>query len=161
MGQKRPAIGALLWTGNDPPPPILRVPNTKKHVSGTNKFILTNFWSPSSPKFDIFRQKWAKKGHFFAKNRFFALSWTGNDPPPPILRVPNTKKHVSGTNKFILTNFFGPKKAIFLPKIGFLPCRGLATTPPPYFEGAQYKKTRLRNEQVHTDQFLEPVFAKI
>ena len=35
------------------------------------------------------------------------------------------------------------------------------TTPPPYFEGAQYKKTRLRNEQVHTDQFLEPVFAKI
>ena len=74
---------ALLWTGNDPPPPpILRVPNTKKHVSGTNKFILTNFWSPSSPKFDIFRQKWAKKGHFFAKNRFFALSWTGNDPPP-------------------------------------------------------------------------------
>ena len=104
---------ALLWTGNDPPPPILRVPNTKEHVSGTNKFILTNFWSPSSPKFDIFRQKWAKKGHFFAKNRFFALSWTGNDPPPP------------------------------------------------YFEGAQYKKTRLRNEQVHTDQFLEPVFAKI
>ena len=95
-----------------PPPPILRVPNTKKHVSGTNKFILTNFWSPSSPKFDIFRQKWAKKGHFFAKNRFFALSWTGNDPPP-------------------------------------------------YFEGAQYKNTRLRNEQVHTDQFLEPVFAKI
>ena len=55
----------------------------------------------------------------------------------------------------------GQKKAIFLPKIGFLPCRGLATTPPPYFEGAQYKKTRLRNEQVHTDQFLEPVFAKI
>ena len=47
-----------------------------------NKFILTNFWSPSSPKFDIFPQKWAKKGHFFAKNRFFALSWTGNDPPP-------------------------------------------------------------------------------
>ena len=72
-----------------------------------------NFWSPSSPKFDIFRQKWAKKGHFFAKNRFFALLWTGNDPPPP------------------------------------------------YFEGAQYKRTRLRNKQVHTDQFLEPVFAKI
>ena len=58
---------ALSWTGNDPPPPILRVPNTKKHVSGTNKFILTNFWSPSSPKFDIFRQKWAKKGHFFGQ----------------------------------------------------------------------------------------------
>ena len=96
-----------------PPPPILRVPNTKEHVSGTNKFILTNFWSPSSPKFDIFRQKWAKKGHFFAKNRFFALSWTGNDPPPPILRVPNTKKHVSGTNKFILTNFWSPSSPKF------------------------------------------------
>ena len=96
-----------------PPPPILRVPNTKKHVSGTNKFILTNFWSPSSPKFDIFRQKWAKKGHFLAKNRFF------------------------------------------------LPCDGLATPPPPYFEGARYKKKRPRSKQPHKDQFLQPVFAKI
>ena len=133
-----------------------------------------NFWSPSSPKFDIFRQKWAKKGHFFAKNRFFALLWTGNDPPPPILRVPNTKKHVSGTNKFILTNFWSPsspkfdifrqkwaKKGHFFAKNRFFALSWTGNDPPPYFEGAQYKKKSLRNEQVHTDQFLEPVFAKI
>ena len=38
---------------------------------------------------------------------------------------------------------------------------GLATTSPPYFEGAQYKKTLLSIKKSHTDQFLQPVFAKI
>ena len=34
-------------------------------------------------------------------------------------------------------------------------------TAPPYFEGAQYKKTLLSIKKSHTDQFLQPVFAII
>ena len=166
MGQKRPffwpKIGFFcpVMDWQRPPPPILRVPDTRKNDPGANNLIKTNFCSPSSPKFDIFRQKWAKKGHFLAENRFFCSVGDWQRPPPPILRVPNTKKHFLASRKVIQTNFCSlssPKSAIFCQKCAKI-CHFLARNrffrpggdfqdPPPYFKGARCNKNASQEQR--------------
>ena len=181
MGQKRPffwpKIGFFcpVMDWQRPPPPILRVPDTRKNVPGANNLIKTNFCSPSSPKFDIFRQKWAKKGHFLAENRFFFSVGDWQRPPPPILRVPNTEKHFLASRKVIQTNFCSlssPKSAIFCQKCAkichflarnrfFRPGGDFQDPPPPISRVPDATKTRHRSKGMHMDQFWQPLSAKM
>ena len=102
-----------------PPPPILRVPNTKKHFLASRKVIQTNFCSLSSPKSAIFCQKCAKICHFLARNRFFRPGGDFQDPPPLFQGCPMQQKRVTGAKECTWTSFGSlspPKCHIFRQK---------------------------------------------
>ena len=102
-----------------PPPPILRVPNTKKHFLASRKVIQTNFCSLSSPKSAIFCQKCAEICHFLARNRFFRPGGDFQDPPPLFQGCPMQQKRVTGAKECTWTSFGSlspPKCHIFRQK---------------------------------------------